>query len=116
MLDVYGQAGAYDKGKNHMRILARNVKDRMDYYDSLSESVLASSYSQEYRAGLQSVDRLRAYAIRANDTDFLAELQGMFGDIVGPMEIPEEAPEGAIQPSNEVIEGIDPNAAETSEN
>ena len=84
MLGVYSQAGAYDKAKPHMQILARNIEDRLDYYMTLPDDILQLSYGNDFQAAIAVADRLVAYARRGGDTELLNELQATFGDFLQP--------------------------------
>ncbi|PTM14674.1 MAG: DUF2723 domain-containing protein [Bacteroidetes bacterium] len=82
MVGLYTQAGAYDKAKPKMQVLARNTIARLNYFVSLPDDVLQLSFGNEFQAALAVADRLVAYAQRAGDTEYLAELQALFGEYV----------------------------------
>jgi hypothetical protein len=82
MVGLYTQAGAYDKAKPKMQVLARNTIARLNYFVSLPDEVLQLSFGNEFQAALAVADRLVAYAQRAGDTEYLAELQALFGEYV----------------------------------
>lgn len=92
MIDVYSRTGNYDKAKPHMQILARNTLDRLNYFGSLSEDILRSSYNNDFQASLAIADRLVQYAQRANDEAYLKELQTDFGSFLGPESFSPEFP------------------------
>lgn len=80
MLDVFFRANAYAEAKPHLEILAREVKDQLDYYTSLSEDVLRSSYNTEYQLSIQTMGTILQEVRRANDSEFLKELENLFGN------------------------------------
>lgn len=84
MVGLYSQIGEYEKAKPHMRILAKNIDERLNYYLSLDEKVLALSYGNDFQAAQVVADRLVAYAQRAQDSEYLTELQSMFGEFLRP--------------------------------
>jgi hypothetical protein len=92
MLDVYSRANAYDKAKPHIQILAKNTIQKLDYFMTLPDGILQSSYGNEFQAALASADRMVAYARSANDTAYLAELDGMFGEFLKPQQQSPELP------------------------
>lgn len=94
MLDIYVQAKAYDKAKPHIQILARNTIQKLDYFMSLPDNLLQVSYGNEFQAALASADRMVAYARMANDTAYLEELNGMFGEFLKPQQPSPELPAG----------------------
>lgn len=92
MMGIYSQAGAYDKAKNHMQILARNIEQRLNYYMLLDDDILRLSYGNDFQAAAAVAERLVAYATRAGDTEYVDELRAVFGDFLQP---PPPPPGGA---------------------
>lgn len=92
MLDVYSRAKAYDKAKPHIQILAKNTIQKLDYFMTLPDGILQSSYGNEFQAALASADRMVAYVRSANDTAYLEELNGMFGEYLKPQQQSPELP------------------------
>jgi tetratricopeptide (TPR) repeat protein len=90
MIGIYSQAGAYDKAKPQMKILARNIEDRIDYYMTLPDDILQLSYGTDFQAALAVAERLVAYAQRGGDTEYQNELMSVFGDFIRP---PQPTPE-----------------------
>jgi hypothetical protein len=78
MIQVYLQAGEYEKAKEHMRILANNTADELAFYSTLREDVLESSYSDEFRLAYTTKENLLRNVDQQGDDAFLEELEGMF--------------------------------------
>ena len=103
MLGVYSQAGAYDKAKPHMQVLARNIDQRLNYFMALDEGILQRSYGTDFQASIAVAERLVAYAVRAGDTAYADELRAVFGNFLQPP--PPPGPpgtplDGRVQPSS----------------
>ncbi len=98
MMGLYVQADAYDKAKNHMRILARNTLDKLYFFQSLSDENLQASYGTAYQAALASAERLVNYAQLEGDTEYLEELRGMFGAFLTPQPVPGGIPDSPPTP------------------
>jgi len=105
MLDIYSRTGHYEKAKPHMKILARNVLDRLNYFASLSDDILRSSYHNDFQAAFASADRLVQYAQRAGDEDYLKELQVAFGPFLGPESF---SPEFPLPPTDTLLDELPP--------
>jgi hypothetical protein len=80
MLDVYFQAGEYEKAKPHMELLAQNTYDFLEYIDSLDQSTL-NSYEGEFGAFFNVMERLLNEASQAGDSAFRQELDNLFGSL-----------------------------------
>ncbi len=78
MINVYVRAGAYDKAKPHMRMLADAVLDRLEFYDSLSPEIVNSSYSRAQQLDLYSVRVLGQAATEMGDTELQERFKAMF--------------------------------------
>lgn len=83
MLAVYFQAGAYDKAKPHLEILAKQTKQYMDYYASVP-GLIGTSYSTEFEATSQTMQNIITEARRAKDEAFAQELEKMFSAYIAP--------------------------------
>jgi hypothetical protein len=73
-LNFYVQAGAPDKAKPHLRTLANEFVDFMEFYDSLDQQEL-QIFSNDYNATVQGVQELLRIAQRLNDDAFASEMQ-----------------------------------------
>ena len=89
MLDVYFSAGAYEKSKPYLEKLVDEMFDQLDFYDGLDVNVLRSSFQSEYGATYQTLQSIMAEARRANDTEYLKELEERFKPyVIEPTEGP----------------------------
>ncbi|MCB0636180.1 MAG: hypothetical protein KDC54_06165, partial [Lewinella sp.] len=86
MLGIYVQADAYDKAKEYMPTVAENTLERLNYFMSLPDDILQSSYGNDFQAALAVADRLVSYAQQAGDTEYLQTLMEYFGEYVSPQE------------------------------
>ncbi|GAB5551736.1 MAG: DUF2723 domain-containing protein [Saprospiraceae bacterium] len=84
MLDVYIRAGAYEKAKPHLDILANNILDELEFYGSLSPQVLQSSYAQQQRYAQTTASSLLSFAQQADDQESLQRYQALFGSYLAP--------------------------------
>ena len=77
-IDVMVQAGAYDKAKPHLRILAQETAEHLDFYASLSDADL-NSFEQDYQMAMTTTQQLFRTVQREKDSDFLKELEDLLG-------------------------------------
>jgi len=78
MIDIYINAGAYDKAKPIMDQLAENVLDELQFYASLRPNTLQTSYAREQTLASNAASTILSFAQRGNDQEGLATYQAMF--------------------------------------
>ncbi len=78
-ITVYVQAGAYDQAKKHMRILAKETADHLDFYYSLDKDVLESSFRRDFIYASNTVGDILTRAKQINDAAFAAEMESLLG-------------------------------------
>ena len=78
-IEVYIQAGAFEQAKTHMRILGTEVLDQLQFYDSIDEDVLESSFETDYLYALKAVRDLLQSSRRVEDPAFANEMQTLVG-------------------------------------
>lgn len=78
MIGVYLQSDAYDKAKPYIRQLALNTTDNLEYYLSLDERIIESSFRAEAALSYSTLESILREVQRQKDTEFLAELEGLF--------------------------------------
>jgi hypothetical protein len=83
MLNIYIRAGVYDKAKPHIDILADNLVDELEFYSSVSPSVLQSSFTQQQRYAQTAATTLLSFVQQGNDQATLDRLQALFGPYIG---------------------------------
>ena len=77
-LDAYMQAGAYDKAKPHIKILADNLLANLKFYNSLSAEDKAGSFQNDFMQDLQNKEQLLRLVETAGDKTYKDELEKMF--------------------------------------
>jgi hypothetical protein len=77
-LDILVDAGAYEQAKPHLETLAEETYQRLLFYESLSNDDLESGFQQEYGLAMRTKDQLLSAVTRADDSEFLAELEEKF--------------------------------------
>ncbi len=80
MLAVYLQAGEYAKAKEHMEILASELMDKLEFYNSVDPYVIQSSFDTDYAYSYQTMESIINYARQAGDDAFVQELEKLFGN------------------------------------
>jgi hypothetical protein len=78
MIGVYLQSNAYDKAKPHIETLAKNTADNLEYYLSLSEEIIESSYRSETMLSYNTMESIVQEVSRRNDPAFLKQIQDLF--------------------------------------
>jgi hypothetical protein len=78
MIQVYLEAGAYDRAKPHMEILAQEVADYLEFFASISDRVLESSFSTDYSLNMRMKDDLLRVARENKDEEFVQRLETLF--------------------------------------
>jgi hypothetical protein len=78
-LDAYMQAGAYEKAKKHITILADNLAANLKFYNSLSQEDRSNTFAQDYQTDMRTKDELIALVTKAGDSAMLAELDKKLG-------------------------------------
>jgi hypothetical protein len=82
MIVVYLQAKEYEKAKPHLEILANELADRMEFYVSLDNETLESSYSDEFELTRQTMQNVLQDVRQNNDDTFLQELEALFSPYI----------------------------------
>jgi hypothetical protein len=78
MIQVYLQAGDYDRAKPHLEILAGEIADQLEFFESIDSNVLQNSFPNDYGLSMQLMDQLLRIAEDEGDTEFLQRLEGLF--------------------------------------
>lgn len=77
-LQAYAEAGAYDKAKLQMKILAKETADDLKFYSSIASNDLESGFASEYSYALRTIDDMKELARKAKDDSYLQELDKTF--------------------------------------
>ena len=78
-INIYVRAGAFDKAKEHIRILARESAEYMAFFDSLDEDDLKSGFSLDYRLTTNAISEILKVSKTLNDEAFAKEMESLLG-------------------------------------
>lgn len=81
-INVYIKAGATDKAKHHIRILANEVADHMEFFESIDEDDLKAGFMLDFRLMNNAVAEILKISKTMNDDAFAQEMES----IVGPFQ------------------------------
>ncbi len=75
MIDMYTQAGAYDKAIPHLRALAKESVETMNFLRTLKPETVTASYQMQERLASQSIQSILQEAKDSKNAAFLAEME-----------------------------------------
>ncbi|MDX1665684.1 MAG: DUF2723 domain-containing protein, partial [Saprospiraceae bacterium] len=78
MISIYLDAGAYEQAKPHIRLLAQELRDHLEFYNSLKQEVIQNSYQNDFALTYRTMEDVLREVERNNDREFLEELNQMF--------------------------------------
>ena len=78
-LNVYTRTGQFDKAKEHIRILARESAEYLNFYESIDPDIVASSFSIDLPRRQNAVANIFVLARAINDAAFSEEIEQMIG-------------------------------------
>ncbi len=78
MVQVYIQAGQYEKAKPHLQTLANETLQQLNFFYSLDQDVLNSSFRNQFDLFNNLKEDMIRTVSRAGDTEFEEELRTMF--------------------------------------
>lgn len=78
-INIYVRAGAMDKAKTHMRILAKEMAEHMAFYESLDEDDLKSGFMLDYRLSSNVVSEIINLSKTMKDDAFAQEMEALVG-------------------------------------
>ena len=84
LLDVMVVAGAYEKAKPHLDILAEETLAHLRFYNSLDQDDLEAGFGQDFGLAMRTKDDLITAAERGGDAAFKQQLENMFVDFKIP--------------------------------
>ena len=79
VLDMLSNADGYEQAKPHLEELAAETADQLEFFYSLDQEILRSSYGTDYARADRTRQSLLALAAREQDETFGARLQELFG-------------------------------------
>ncbi|HUR31864.1 MAG TPA: hypothetical protein VMZ69_10565, partial [Saprospiraceae bacterium] len=78
-INIYIKAGAFDKAKHHMRILANEMAEYMEFFNSLDDEDLSAGFNLDYRLSNNAIDEILKSSKTLNDDAFAQEMEALLG-------------------------------------
>jgi hypothetical protein len=78
-INIYIRAGALDKAKEHIRILAQVSKEYMEFFNSLDEDDLKAGFNLDYRLTTSAVSEILKVSKNLKDDAFAQEMETLLG-------------------------------------
>jgi hypothetical protein len=78
-INFYMQAGAKEKAMEHLSILAPEMADWMEFYESLDPDDLEAGFQNEYQHTLSAIQEIFRMANEIGDEAFKARMQELLG-------------------------------------
>jgi hypothetical protein len=78
-INIYIKAGAMDKAKEHMRILAKESVEYMIFFDSLDEDDLKAGFSLDFRLTNNAINEILNISKTMKDDAFADEMEALLG-------------------------------------
>lgn len=78
-INVYIRAKAMDKAKLHMRILAEEMADNMDFFNSLDEDDLKAGFNLDWRLANNAISEILKTSKTMGDDAFAQEMESLLG-------------------------------------
>ena len=79
MINVLIQAKAFDKAKPHLRILAEETRDHLEFYYSLDQTELQQGFEQDFALAMRTKDDVLRAARATGDEALIQELTDKLG-------------------------------------
>lgn len=80
MISVYLQAGAHDRARPHMEILADRTADALSFYTAIDPDIMEGSFQNDYLLGLRTMDDLLRAARDSGDEAYAAAMEARFAN------------------------------------
>jgi hypothetical protein len=80
MLQPYFQAGEPDRATEVIQQLARNTADRLDYFDSLDEEIINTSYRREVSQARNIVQQLLLQLRVSGSPELRSSVEAILGN------------------------------------
>lgn len=78
-INIYLRAGAFDKAKEHMRILAKEVQQWMVFFESIDPEDLKAGFSMDHRLMNSALNEILENSQKVEDPAFAEEMKGLLG-------------------------------------
>ncbi len=86
LISVLVKAGAKEEAKKHIRILAKETKEHMDFYAGLPDDELQSGYQSDAAYAFQAVRNMQTLARQLQDKELEDELKAQFQEYNAPVD------------------------------
>ncbi|MEY4935247.1 MAG: hypothetical protein RIS64_1606 [Bacteroidota bacterium] len=96
-IQMYIEAGAFDKAGKHGEILAKSLAENLHFYASMTPSIKQNGYNQEEMMDKRTKDDLINLARSTKNTDLIAKLEV----ILKPYGLPPSAPDVPLNPAKQ---------------
>jgi hypothetical protein len=78
-INVYIRAKAMDKAKHHMRILATELADYMEFFNSIDDDDLKAGFNLDWRLSTNAISEILKISKTMNDDAFAQEMETLLG-------------------------------------
>jgi len=78
-IQIYVRTGQHDKAKEHLRILAAETKDFLEFYESIDPITLQNSFARDFGRRQSEMSNALNLAGRVKDEAFKQEIEGLLG-------------------------------------
>jgi len=83
-IQILIDAGDLDSAKKHLRILATETVDMLEFFDTLTATQLESGFSQDKGLSMSAVREIGERSKQLNDAAFTAEMEGLLKKYAAP--------------------------------
>ena len=78
-IEFYSRAREFEKAKTHMRILATELADWMEFYDSIKPEKIEAGFANDYQITAQGIQQILQMSRQFDDEAFAQEMQNVLG-------------------------------------
>ncbi len=78
-INIYVRTGQFDKAKPHMRILAQETREFLEFYESIDPDIVQSSFAYDISKRQNALTNLFSLANSIGDQAFIEELNNLLG-------------------------------------
>jgi len=81
-ITILANAGQVEKAKSHLRILANQMSQEMNFFDSIDPDIVESSFDIDYLYNVRSIPEVLRIAKRLQDPEFEQEMSALLNRYV----------------------------------
>ncbi|MEP6795107.1 MAG: DUF2723 domain-containing protein [Saprospiraceae bacterium] len=78
-INIYVRASEYEKAKFHIRILAKEMVEQMDFFNTLDDEDLKAGFNLDYRLANSAISEILKVSKSIKDEAFAKEMEDMVG-------------------------------------